>query len=68
MRITTFLGLITSLVLISACNKKVEPIVQASVDIAPALTIAKDSRDQLQKAKDISKELEQLCGETKAGN
>lgn len=58
MRINSYLVLISLLVLISACNKKTEPAVSASVEQAPALTIAKESREQLQKAKDVSKELE----------
>jgi hypothetical protein len=65
MRFTTFLVLISLLVLMSACNKKAEPIVPTSVDQVPALTIAKESRDQLQKAKDVAKVLDQSAEKQK---
>lgn len=65
MRIRTYFVFLSLIVLMTACNKKPEPIVSASVEQAPALTIAKESRDQLQKAKNVSKVLDQSAEKQK---
>lgn len=54
------------LLMVAACSKQPsEKIPSASVESPPAFTIAKESRDALQKAKDVSKVVEKTAEEQK---